>query len=122
MTQGLILSWFLRVCAELEDRLLWWDGLSFVQRRTAKNKDVMVRLQLAIPIAPSWVTSACCADVCFAAALTLQVRVTEKHFMAERDMFYHPGETFSKGGPGGGDGGGDGDGDGEKKSKGKKRD
>ena len=30
--------------AELEERLLWWDGLTFVERRTAKNKDIMVRV------------------------------------------------------------------------------
>lgn len=29
---------------ELEERLLWWDGLTFVERRTAKNKDIMVRV------------------------------------------------------------------------------
>ena len=50
--------------AELEERLLWWDGLTFVERRTAKNKDIMVR-------------------------------VTEKHFMAETDVFYSQGEDFS---------------------------
>ena len=24
--------------------MLWWDGLTFVERRTAKNKDIMVRM------------------------------------------------------------------------------
>ena len=33
----------------------------------------------------------------------MQVRYTEKHFMAERDMFYHPGEQFTKSGTDGGD-------------------
>eukprot|EP01043_Picozoa_sp_COSAG02_P038882 COSAG02_NODE_3031_length_7513_cov_19.127192_4_plen_77_part_00 len=29
---------------ELEESLLWWDGLTFVERRTANTKDVMVRV------------------------------------------------------------------------------
>jgi hypothetical protein len=34
-----------------------------------------------------------------------QVHITEKCFTAEKDMFYHPGEQFSRGAVGGAGGG-----------------
>eukprot|EP01046_Picozoa_sp_COSAG06_P042214 COSAG06_NODE_5350_length_3532_cov_40.227789_4_plen_121_part_00 len=99
-------------CAELEEKLLWWDGLSFVERRTPKYKDIMVRVteknfmvrkafaDFSFPTW-GWVGEGCIMTGS-GQALRLAGFVVgcPRTKQSERNMFYHQGDDFSRTGDG----------------------